>query len=142
MADIRAAAARWARTWADAWEAGNPEPIVALYAPYATVSTQAFREPYRGPDGVRDYVTRVLSEEEDQRVWMSEPIVDGDRASISWWASLREEGADATLAGTSVLRFDAAGLVAEQWDAWNVLDARSEPPTTWSPFADRRDRAG
>ena len=75
-------------------------------------------------------------------MWMSEPIVDGDRASISWWASLREEGADATLAGTSTLRFDPDGLVVEQWDTWNVLDARSEPPTTWSPFADRRGRAG
>jgi ketosteroid isomerase-like protein len=140
--DAPDAAARWAATWRNAWEAGDPEPIVALYAPHATFSTQAFREPCRGPDGVRNYVTRTLSEEEDQRVWMSEPIVEGDRASISWWASLREEGADATVAGTSVLRFDAVGLVVEQWDAWNVLDARAEPPATWSPFAARRDGAG
>ena len=138
----RDAAARWAATWRDAWQAGDPEPIVALYAPHATFSTQPFREPFRGPDGVRDYVTRVLAEEEDQRVRMSDPIVEGDRASISWWASLRENGTDMTLAGTSVLRFDAAGLVVEQWDAWNVLDARREAPATWSPFADRQDRAG
>ena len=140
--DARAAAARWCATWRDAWPAADADRIVALYAPHATFSTQPFREPFRGPDGVREYVTRVLSEEEDQRVWMSEPIVEGDRASISWWASLREEGADATLAGTSTLRFDPDGLVVEQWDTWNVLDARSEPPTTWSPFADRRGRAG
>lgn len=133
----RDAATRWARTWTEAWEAGDPEPIVALYAPRASFSSQPFREPAHGPDGVRAYVTRALAEEEDQRVWMSEPIVDGDRASISWWASLREDGADATLAGTSILRFDADGLVVEQWDAWNALPERREPPSLAGPFVER-----
>jgi nuclear transport factor 2 (NTF2) superfamily protein len=128
------AARRWVRAWTDGWESLDPEPILACYAPDAMLSTQPFREPYRGRDGVRDYVTGALAEEADPRVWMSQPIVDGDRAAISWWASLREDGADATLAGTSVLRFDRDGLVTEQWDAWNQLSARSEPPT-WSPFA-------
>jgi SnoaL-like domain len=139
---MRAAAARWARTWTEAWEALEVEPIVALYAPDATFSTEPFREAYRGPAGVREYVTRAFGEEESPRVWVSEPIVDGDRASISWWAALREDDADATLAGTSVLRFDAAGLVIEQWDAWNGLDGRRAPPASWSPFADRQDPTG
>jgi hypothetical protein len=142
VTDIRAAAARWARTWTEAWEALEVEPIVALYAPDATFSTEPFREAYRGPAGVREYVTRAFGEEESPRVWVSEPIVDGDRASISWWAALREDDADATLAGTSVLRFDAAGLVIEQWDAWNGLDGRRAPPASWSPFADRQDPTG
>lgn len=142
MTHIRAAAARWARTWSEAWEALDVEPIVALYAPDATFSTEPFREAYRGPEGVREYVTRAFGEEESPRVWVSEPIVDGDRASISWWAALREDDADATLAGTSVLRFDAAGLVIEQWDAWNGLDGRRAPPASWSPFADRQDPTG
>jgi hypothetical protein len=78
-------------------------------------------------------VVQALGEEEDPKVWMSEPIVDGDRASVSWWASVRENGADTTLAGTSVLRFDADGLVIEQWDAWNQRGERRDPPD-WSPF--------
>ncbi len=127
------AARRWASAWKVGWESLDPEPIVARYAPNALLSTEPFREPYRGRDGVRQYVTQALGEEEDPRVWTSEPIVDGDRASISWWASLREDGADATLAGTSVLRFDANGLVVEQWDAWNQLAVRRDPPG-WGPF--------
>lgn len=134
MNDVRAAAVRWARTWTAAWEALDPEPIVALYAPDAVFSSEPFREAYRGPAGVRSYVVRVFGEEDDVRVRMSTPIVDGDRASISWWASLREDGEDVTLAGTSVLRFDAAGLVAEQWDAWNVHPARRDPPSDGTPF--------
>lgn len=130
------AARLWAEAWKDGWEALDPEPIMARYAPKAVHFTEPFREPSRDADDVRAYVERVLREEEDPRVWMAEPIVDGDRAAISWWASLREEGADATLAGTSVLRFDADGLVVEQWDAWNQLDERHEPHRR-GPFAKR-----
>jgi len=134
--DAGEGARRWAQAWKDGWEALDPEPILACYAADALLSTEPFREPYRGLDGVREYVTRVLGEEEDPRVWVSEPIVAGDRAAISWWASLREQGADATLAGTSILRFDADGLVVEQWDAWSGIGERREPPG-WSPFAKR-----
>jgi ketosteroid isomerase-like protein len=132
------AARRWAETWRTAWEALDPEPIVALYAPHAIFSTEPFREPYRGPEGVRSYVERAFGEEEAPRVRTSAPIVDGDRASVSWWASLREDGAEATLAGTSVLRFDADGLVTEQWDAWNAAHERHEPPLTGTPFGESR----
>lgn len=122
------AAARWARTWHDAWEALDVEAIVELYAEGCVFSSEPFRVPYRGRAGVREYVTAAFASESGPRVWMAEPIVDGDRAAISWWCSLVEEGADATLAGTSALRFDADGLVAEQWDAWNVHGQRRAPP--------------
>lgn len=134
--DAREAARRWAEAWTRGWEALDAEPIMARYAPDATHFTEPFREPSRGAGEVRAYVERVLGEEEDPRVWMGEPIVDGDRAAIPWWACLREDGADVTLAGTSVLRFDADGLVVEQWDSWNQLPERREPHAT-SPFADR-----
>jgi hypothetical protein len=48
---------------------------------------------------------------------------------------LIEDGAETTLAGTSVLVFDADGLVIEQWDAWNQLRHRSDPPGDIGPFA-------
>ena len=95
------AARRWAAAWKSGWEALDPEPILELYAEDAVLSTEPFREPYRGRDGVRAYVARVLSEEEDPRIWMAEPIVDARRAAISWWASLIEGGTPTTLAGNS-----------------------------------------
>jgi SnoaL-like domain len=133
MVDAAAAAARWAAAWKQGWEALDPEPILACYAADAVLSTEPFREPYHGRDGVREYVARVLGEEADPLVWMSQPIVDGDRAAVSWWASLRDDGEDTTLAGTSILRFDASGLVVDQWDAWNQRAARGSPPSR-SPF--------
>ncbi len=123
------AARLWADAWKDGWEALDAERIIARYSVDATLWTEPFREPYRGRDGVRTYVTRVFGEEADPRVWVSVPIVDGHRAAISWWASLQEEGEDVTLAGTSVLRFDVAGMVTDQWDAWNQRPTRGEPPS-------------
>jgi hypothetical protein len=44
-------------------------------------------------------------------------VVDGDRAAVEWSAEtrLRDGGAE-KLAGVSLLRFDADGLVVEQRD--------------------------
>jgi hypothetical protein len=70
-------------------------------------------------------------------VWVAEPIVDGNLVAISWWAALREDDTDATLAGTSVLRYDEDGLVIEQWDTWNVLAEKRSPPSGWSPSPNR-----
>ena len=128
------AARHWAGAWKQGWEALDPEPILACYAPHAVLSTEPFCEHDRGIDGVREYVTQALGEEEDPRVWLSEPIVEGDRPAISWWASLRENRAETTLAGTSVLRVDADGLVIEQWDAWSQLPERRDPPADFGPF--------
>lgn len=127
-----AAARRWADTWRSEWERLDAEPIVALYDVDAVVSTAPFGDP-TDHHGVRDYVTRAFGEEEDPRVAVGDPIVDNDRAAIAWWASLREEGADTTLAGTSLLRFTADGLVAEQWDTWNTIPERHDPPPRWAP---------
>jgi hypothetical protein len=54
---------------------------------------------------------------------------------VPWWASLREEGVDTTLAGISLLRFNGDGLVTEQWDAWNSIPERRRPPKDLGPFA-------
>ncbi len=129
------AAHRWALVWQSAWEALDVESIVALYAEDAVLSTEPFREAYRGQDGVRSYVSRVFGEEEAPTVSMGKPIVSGDSAAIPWWANLREEGIDVTLAGTSLLRFDVSGLVAEQWDTWNLTQGHHDPPGEWGPFA-------
>jgi hypothetical protein len=124
-------AKRWAEVWQRAWEARDTDAIVALYRTDCIFSTQPFRLPYVGTAGVRTYVQQAFDEEREPRVWVGDPVVDGDRAAIEWWAAVEENGREITLAGTSVLRFDQAGLVAEQRDAWNQADGRRIPPDGW-----------
>ena len=129
--DARSAARRWADTWRRSWVAGDPQPIAALYAPGASYSTAPFRRPYVGPAGALAYLEPVFADETDVTAWFSEPIVDGERAAVQWWASLVEEGKEVTYAGVSILDFDADSLVADEWDAWNSTDGRLEPPPGW-----------
>ncbi len=129
--ETRDAATRWAATWQRAWEALDVEAIVALYADEARFTSQPFRPVDEGRAGVRDYVGGAFAEEAEVRAWFGAPVVDGDRAAVEWWAALLEDGEAVTLAGTSMLRFDAAGLVVEQRDTWNMAPGRVDPPAGW-----------
>ena len=131
MTGTSTAARNWADTWQRGWEALDADPIVALYAEGATFSSHPFREVSSGSAGVREYVEGSFADEADVSAWFGTPIVDGDRASVRWWAALSEAGEDSTLAGTSVLRFDADGLVTDQWDTWHLVAGRREPPAGW-----------
>lgn len=117
------AARLWVDAWARGWRAHDHEPIVARYADGAGFRSHPFRE----SEDARAYVERVLAEEEaEPEVWFGDPIVDGDRAAVEYWAVVRAEGREQTLAGTTLLRFDAEGLVVEHRDYWALADGRRE----------------
>jgi SnoaL-like domain len=126
--DIEAAAGRWADVWRHAWPQRDADAIVALYADEAVYRALAFR----APDGARGYLERVLAEGTEIECWFGEPIVSGNRAAVEWWGSWIENGTPLTLAGTTVLSFDADGLVVDHRDYWNEVDRREPPYAGWS----------
>jgi len=102
---------------ADVWEHGGREhdapAISALYAEDAFWQQHPFREPEPG------YLARVLAEEESAQCRFGTPIVDGDQAAVPWSAQTRlTDGGTEHLAGVSLLRFRADGLVAEEREFW------------------------
>lgn len=125
------AAKRWGETWQRAWAARDLEAVGALYHPAVIYASQPFRDPFRGIAELRAYLARTFGEEDEIESWFADPIVDGDHASIEWWATLIEDGVEISLVGTSTLRFDAAGLVVEQRDTWNQSDGRVQPFEGW-----------
>ena len=76
-------------------------------------------------------MSQSFAEEREPRVWVGTPVVDGDRAAIEWWAATVENDKPITLAGVSVLRFGADGLVVRQDDAWNQGEGLHQPPPGW-----------
>ena len=125
MSDAAAAARRWAEVWERGWPAADVEAIAALYASDALFLSQPFR-PHRPP---RDYVLWAFGEQSAAVCRFGAPVVEGDRAAVDWWAVVTDrDGADETLAGTSLLRFDAAGLVVEQRDVWAAEPGRRDVP--------------
>ena len=112
--DTREAAQRWAQVWERGWQAHDVAAVAALYADDAFWQQHPFHEPEDG------YLARVFAEEESAECEFGTPIVDGDRAAVSWRAHTRLiNGGTEDLSGVSLLRFRADGLVVEERDFWN-----------------------
>ena len=113
--DTREAADRWRRTWTRGWHGHDAGPILELYAPDATLQSHPFRDVV----APADYIVPTLAAEAETDCEFLEPIVDGDRAAVEWSAETKlKDGSTEKLAGVSLLRFDADGLVVEQRDFW------------------------
>jgi hypothetical protein len=130
--DTEAAARRWSDAWARSWRALDAELLQPLYTPETVHRSHPFREP---GDPI-EYARWALGEEEGApEVWMGDPIVAGERAAIEWWAVVIENGKQVSLAGTSIIRFDADGRAVEQADYWGMTDGRTPPWPGWATAA-------
>jgi ketosteroid isomerase-like protein len=122
--DAEAAARAWVAGWTKGWEAGDADAIGALYADDALFRSHPFREPEKS---AREYAVRAFSDEELVECRFSEPLVDGDRAAVEYWAVLSADGEDETLAGVALIRFGPDGLVVDQRDYWAMQPGRTPP---------------
>jgi hypothetical protein len=129
--DVEAAARRWVETWPRAWRERDVEAIVSLYADDAVYRALVFRAPDLGRPGVRRYLEENFGVEEEIECWFGEPVVGGDRAAVEWWATWIENSERLTLAGATLLRFGADGLVVDHRDYWNQVERREEPFGEW-----------
>jgi ketosteroid isomerase-like protein len=121
-------ARRWADRYRAAWEAGDAEAAAALYAPDCVFRSAPFRE----TEPPLSYTTREFPEARAEDVHFGEPVEEGDRATVEWWATLvLPDGEEQALAGCSVLRFDEQGLVSEARDYWHLEPGRLQPPPGW-----------
>jgi ketosteroid isomerase-like protein len=129
--DTEEAARRWKETWERAWPARDVEAIASLYADQALYRALVFREPNRGISGVRRYLEENFGVEQEIECWFGDPIATGDRAAVEWWGTWIEDGQRLTLAGATVLRFDADGQVVDHRDYWNHVERREPPFDGW-----------
>jgi hypothetical protein len=115
--------------WAQGWPTADVDSIAALYAPGASFYSQ----PFRTAQAPAEYARWAFGDQQAAECRFGEPLVDGDRAAVDWWAAVTSgDGSVQSLAGTSLLRFDDDGLVVEQRDAWNEHDGHRDPPD-WAP---------
>jgi hypothetical protein len=115
--------------WGMAWPAADVEAIAGLYAPHATF----YSHPFRNRQRPAEYVEWAFSDQDAAECRFGQPVVDGARAAVDWWAVVTSaDGSEHSLAGTSLLRFDEDGLVVEQRDAWGETAGRRDAPD-WAP---------
>jgi hypothetical protein len=126
------AARAWVDAWDRAWRAKDETQLAPVYADDAAHRSRPDREPQHP----LDYARSAFAEEaDDLELWWGEPLVDGNRAAVEWWAALTDNGELVTLAGTSWLTLADDGRVVEQRDYWTSTPGRAAPWSGWSPGA-------
>ncbi len=121
----------WLDAYRNAWEERDPDAAAALFTDDSTYREQPYDEPFAGPQGVRDYWARVTATQADVHVEYGEPVVQGDRAAVEWWVTMVNGGAEITLAGEFMLRFDGSGLCRELREYWHFTEGTHRPPAGW-----------
>lgn len=122
----------WLEAYRSAWEDRDAEAAATLFDDRATYRANIFEEPFVGREGVREYWTTVTSTQEDVRVLMGRPFVDGPRVAAEFWTTMRSEGVEITLPGCLLLDFGEDGLCTALREYWHVeTGSRLEPPSVW-----------
>jgi len=81
-----------------------------------------YSHPFRERTTPPTYVEWAFGEQVSAECRFGEPIVEGDRAAVDWWAAITaRDGSVESIAGTSLLRFGDDGLVVEQRDVWATV---------------------
>ncbi|MFN2490148.1 MAG: nuclear transport factor 2 family protein [Actinomycetota bacterium] len=123
--------ARWARAYARAWEQADAGAIVGLFTPDASYRSLIFDEPHSGRDEIRAYWEQATATQNDVRVWMGDPLVDGPRVVLEWWAVMNEvDEGTITLPGCLLLEFDG-DRCARLNEYWHLEHAAVEPYEGW-----------
>ena len=123
--------AAWAEAYREAWEQRDADAAAALFTEDSEYRTHPFLEPNRGRGGVHSYWAEVTSTQASVRVRMGKPFVEGDRAAVEFWTTMENAGAEVTLTGCLLLRFDASGLCATLREYWLFREGIESPHEGW-----------
>jgi hypothetical protein len=127
----RADVARWLEGYRLAWVRRDPDAAAALFTPDAVYQEQSFQPAYIGRDAIRGYWATVTATQSDVELRYGTPVSVGHRTAVEWWANLRNEGADITLAGEFMLTFAPRGLCSSLREYWFFAEGRLAPPPGW-----------
>jgi ketosteroid isomerase-like protein len=118
---------RWVARYEEAWRAGDAEAAATLFTEDCVFRSHPFRE----AEDAREYTLRVFAGEEDVEPRFGDPVVEDGRAAVEYWAAMREDGLDLTLAGCLVFRLAPDGRCSEMRDVWTTAPERLRPPPDW-----------
>jgi len=123
--------ADWLAGYRKAWMDRDADAAAALFTENASYRVQPYEEAHVGPAGVHAYWTGVTATQDAVELRYGTPVVEGNRGAVEWWVTLLSDGAEITLAGEFMLRFDENGLCEELREYWHFAEGKLEPPTGW-----------
>jgi uncharacterized protein (DUF433 family) len=123
--------ADWLERYRRAWIERDADAASRLFTEDAVYREQPFETPFVGRAAIRDYWARVTASQTSVELCYGQPIVDGRRLAVEWWANLQTAESPITLAGEFLLRFADIGECRELREYWLLTQARIDPPPGW-----------
>ena len=102
-----------------------------MFTEDAIYREQPFQAPFVGRGAIRDYWRTVTASQTSVELRYGQPIIDGRRVAVEWWANLQTNDGPLTLAGEFLLLFAESGECRELREYWVLTQGRVEPPTGW-----------
>lgn len=121
----------WLEGYKSAWEDRDPDAAAALFTPDALYREQPYQASFEGREGVRSYWAEVTATQSGVQFRYGTPIVTADHTVVEWWVTMQNGGADVTLAGIFLLRFDNGGLCSDLIEYWHFSEGQLEPYPHW-----------
>jgi hypothetical protein len=123
----------WIAAYGRAWEERDADAAAALFSSDAVYRDHPLGAPHLGADGVRKYWSDVTATQAGVAARFGSPVVSSDerRAAVEFWVTMQNGGADVTLTGILMLRFDDDGRCSELREAWHFEAGHHEPPSGW-----------
>src|SRR5512138_278941 len=95
--------AHWLERYRRAWIERDAAAASRLFTDDATYREQPFQAPFVGRAAIRDYWAKVTASQTSVELRYGQPIVDGNRLAVEWWANLQTTDGPITLAGEFLL---------------------------------------
>ena len=121
----------WVEGYKKAWEERDPAAASALFSTNATYRSNIFEDAHQARKGVEYYWQTVTESQTDISVRMGRPLIDGSRAAVEFWTTMKVNGDQVTLAGCLLLHFDDDGLCSHLREYWHLNPGLNRPPTGW-----------
>jgi hypothetical protein len=131
MANTRLVVNKWVRNYTKAWLKKDAKAIASLFTEDATYHSHPFRPMTHSRKSIFDYALGALDVGLVYEVRFGKPIVEGSRAAVEYWTTMKEKVEDVTLAGCVTLHFGKNGLCKELHDYWVLQAGRQQAPSNW-----------
>lgn len=121
----------WLEGYRTAWVEADADAAAALFTTDAEYRKNPYEEPFRGRAGIHEYWTGITAPQSEVVLRYGRPVSEPGRTAVEWWVTMLVDGAEVTIAGEFLLRFDDDGRCRELREYWNVASGRHEPPSGW-----------
>ena len=99
MVNPRLIVNRWIRSYTKAWLKKDAKAIAALFTEDAIYNSHPFRPATHSRKSILDYTLGALDVGQVYEVRFGKPVVEGSRAAVEYWTTMKEKVEDVTLAG-------------------------------------------